>query len=237
VALGLVVAVGQQSRRLMITDESSDSTGAGRSVHVDFLFPETPYRPPIIVGHLVKSSPTFLHIGPRMPIVPVSLDDEPRVLEHEIGLKASEHGLVHLKLQAALLELGTQKALDRGHFSREGLPQPILAVLLSALRTQVGLAHFLPRLRRAPHGKGQPKSLIRIGPALQGHLSNLVPCLHRELLSESRLANLLTSGVSMMFARMSNPRPLDSFWRMMASFSHTVIVLHTGLKRNRRATC
>lgn len=117
--------------------ESGNSAGASNRMHLDLLFAKAPDRPSLSDGHLIKGCiPTFAMLQ-RMPVIPIGLDNQPNRLEHEVGLEASKHRLVHLELQPALLELIAQEALDQCVLLRQNMAQSGLAHLLTAFKRRV----------------------------------------------------------------------------------------------------
>jgi len=141
--------------RLMISNKASNGTSAGGGMHFNLPFPKAPDRPASGGSCGIEASLTFSHVGSGVPVVPIGLDDQPCLREHEVGLEPPEHGLVHLELQSALLKLVTQESFNGGHLSRENLAQsglpPFLRHFLSIFRVlpaaQPKLAHLLSRLR------------------------------------------------------------------------------------------
>jgi len=138
---------------------------------MDFLLTEAPDRPTVgggsnsegIVGNHVSRL--------LVPIIPVGLDDQLGRFEHEVGLEASKHRLVHLEPKPTLLELIMEKTFDGGHLLRKESPQPSLPT-------------FCPLLIRswmAPMRMRLPETT----------LAYLLSCFGRVLPPKHRLPNLL----------------------------------------------
>jgi hypothetical protein len=140
----------------MIPDETGDCPSASSGMHFDLSAPETPDSPSRL-RRLVERCIPFPYFGPRVPVVPVRLDNEVSLLKHKVGLEPSEHSLVHLEVEATLSELVTQEAFDSGHLVRKLLAQALLPFPLPILRfgklTERRLAlfflHFWAALRLA----------------------------------------------------------------------------------------
>lgn len=158
----------------MVTDKSGDGSGARGSVHLDLPLSKPPDRPSLGMGDLVEGGIICFPVGLRMPPVPVGLDDQPSRLEHKVRLEASEHRLVHLKVETPLLELVTQKALNRGHLCGTPLMQSGLPALLSRLIRPDSFA----------------VALCNLASLSQGRLTHLLSRFQRIFTSECDLAYL-----------------------------------------------
>lgn len=207
-------------RTSMITNKASHSAGAGNGVHLDLAFPKTPDRP-FSLSRLVESCVPLSYFRPRMPIIPIGLNDQPSLLEHEVGLPPPKHGFVHLELESALLEFTIQEPLDGGHLLGEYLVKSRLAHLLSSFWGRYAfkgaLAHLLTCLRR---------ELLA-----QSSLANLLTRFRRQSLSKTGLPKFLATNISQswrMTAKMRQAHPLDAFRRMVATLPHVNIIPQTN---------
>lgn len=65
-------------------------------------------------------------VGPlsRVPVVSVSLNDQPRALKNEIRLPSAKHRAVHLEGQPEPYEFVMQRSFDAGHLSGKLLSHP-----------------------------------------------------------------------------------------------------------------
>lgn len=194
----------------MISHESGNSSAAGSGVHLDFPFAKAPDRPAVSGGSLIKSSVPFSSFETIMPVIPVGLNDQPCLLEHEIGLEPAEHCLVHLEVKTPLPELVMQKALDGGVFGGERV-------------TQSGLAHSLTYFRRVLMTKMTlPHLLSDFGPQLR--LANLLSVFKRKRLASMGLADFLSCFCRLCLTQATLAELLSSRRSNQMSLS----VYHTG---------
>jgi len=180
----------------MVPNKTSDGPSTGGSMHVNLPLAKPPDRPTCGGGGLVEGTVSGLLIRSRMPVIAVRLHDKPSRLEHEVGLPASEHGLVHLEMKAALLELGTEQTFNRGVFGGKDLPQSSLAQILSSLGRghpfNCGLAQLLSCLRRNTVSQvslASPLPRFRRVLTFQSGLAYLFSCLWRNAVPEHPLAH------------------------------------------------
>ena len=168
----------------MISNKASDGPTTGGSVHVNLLLTEAPDSP-VRGCQLIKHGISYSDLSSTMPIIAVGLDDEFGGLEHEVGLEASKHSLMHLEMEPTFLELVIEREFDGCHFPRASSPQACLAYLLSCLRRMCaanphfvakhGLAHLLPCFRTPTPQSDLVQTLKMIGGSLidsRWHLSN-----------------------------------------------------------------
>lgn len=168
----------------MAADKSRYGSATGFGVLFDFRFCKTPDSPPRLTSQRVEASisvaaPVFSN---TVPIIPVSLNDEPNVLEYEIRLESMEHRLVHLKPQSAFPELAMQTSFEASH-------------LLRKRATKAKLADFLFRCWRVlPANLGLSDSLAGCSrpPFTEITLTYLLSYFWRVLLAELGLAHLFT---------------------------------------------
>ena len=189
----------------MITHESRNGAAAGRGMHPDLLLAEPPNGPAVGKGSGIESgipNPIILSI---MPIVAVSLNDKSRLLEHEVGLPSPEHGLVHLEVKTALLELRLKGDFDGGHLRRQRKPEASLTMVFAffgALSTakipfipKQGLSQFFSCFRRESFAQIRPPHpfpCFRRNFMSKVSLSHLFPRLRAFTFAQSRLTNVLS---------------------------------------------
>ena len=200
----------------MISYKPSDSPSTSRSMHMNLTLPETPDRPTIGRSGNVESMVLGNTIRPRMPIITVGLDDQFDLLEHEVGLEAAEHTLVHLEMKTTPLELVIEGLLNGGHLSRECLPQSRLAGILLRFWSALSSTHILSCLGRRLHSKMDlAYSLSRFW---RFHSGNL------------KLAALLPHLRGMLAAKLGLPRFLPMFRCLfVASFRHPMFNYNSNL--------
>ncbi len=182
---------------LVVADETGYGTGDGGSMHPDLLLSKAPDPVISLDSGCVKDCVTSPIQCPTMPVVAVGLNDEPRRLEHEIGLEASEHRLVHLEVQAALLKLVTQKPFNASHLLVEVLAKSCLAVFLALFRGTVKrcLSQFFSCFWRVPLPRGRsPQFFSCFWRHAECSLAMVFSCF-RCLMRESHLFSALSRQV------------------------------------------
>ena len=109
----------------MRSNELRHGLSARRCTQRDGCFGETKNRPPIFMSQPVELGISGDSLCPVVPVRPIGLNDQAGVFKHEVRLKTSEHGSVHLEHQPTLLELVMKRLLDAGHLARELLSHTV----------------------------------------------------------------------------------------------------------------
>ena len=72
----------------MASYKSGNGSSANGSMHLDLTFTKTPDRPTFSYGRSIEGNLTLPCFGQRVPIVAIGFDNQLRLLEHEVRLKA-----------------------------------------------------------------------------------------------------------------------------------------------------
>ena len=186
---------------------------------------ESPNGPAVISSHLVKTLVVTLPILSTVPVVAVSLDNKPSILEHKVGLEPPKHSLMHLELQPSLHKLCMECSLQNSHLARESLSQSSLAAALSTLRGAVGGQHLFSSSRRAPELQGAlPHFFSGFGGETNTLFALANPCTYvcRKLSANQRIYSLRD-----MFGRLwatLSPQPTRRFCSFIDPAWHDLIV-------------